>query len=91
MSIQKYIEDVKKLYVSGNASEHSYRPALQNCLTGFLKNVQVTNEPRRQLFGAPDYILMRNDITVGWIEAKDIGKDLDKVEKGSKDDDQWQR
>ncbi len=91
MSVQKYIEDVKKLYASGHASEHSYRPALQNCLTGFLKNVQVTNEPRRQLFGAPDYILMRNDITVGWIEAKDIGKDLDKVEKGSKDDDQWER
>lgn len=91
MSVQQYIEDVKKLYATGQASEHSYRPALQNCLTGFLKNVQVTNEPRRQLFGAPDYILMRNDITVGWIEAKDIGKDLDKVEKGSKDDDQWER
>jgi predicted helicase len=91
MPIQKYIDEVKKLHATGHASEHSYRPALQNCLTGFLKNVQVTNEPRRQLFGAPDYILMRNDITVGWIEAKDIGKDLDKVEKGSKDDDQWER
>lgn len=91
MLIQKYIEDVKKLHASGEASEHSYRPALQTCLSGFLKNVQVTNEPRRQLFGAPDYILKRGDITVGWIEAKDTGKDLDRVEKGSKDDDQWKR
>ena len=64
---------------------------MQECLIGLFKDVQVTNEPRRQLFGAPDYILTRGDITVGWIEAKDLDKDLDKVEKGSKDDDQWKR
>lgn len=86
-----YINEVDRLFRSGSASEHSYRPALQNCLTKILKNVEVTNEPRRQLFGAPDYILTRGGITVGWIEAKDIDKDLTKVEKGSKDDDQWQR
>lgn len=91
MPLNKYIDEVKRLHASGEASEHSYRPALQNCLSSFLKHVQVTNEPRRQLFGAPDYILKRGDITAGWIEAKDIGKDLDKVEKGSKDDDQWKR
>lgn len=86
-----YISEVDRLFRSGAASEHSYRPALQNCLTKILKNVEVTNEPRRQLFGAPDYILTRGGITVGWIEAKDIDKDLTKVEKGSKDDDQWHR
>lgn len=86
-----YINEVDRLFRSGAASEHSYRPALQNCLTKILKNVEVTNEPRRQLFGAPDYILTRGGITVGWIEAKDIDKDLNKVEKGSKDDDQWHR
>ena len=86
-----YIAQVDRLHRSGNATEHSYRPALQECLIGLFKDVQVTNEPRRQLFGAPDYILTRGDITVGWIEAKDLDKDLDKVEKGSKDDDQWKR
>lgn len=27
MTIQNYIKDVEKLYQSGNATEHSYRPA----------------------------------------------------------------
>src|SRR5690606_13617175 len=35
------------------------------------------NEPQRIACGAPDYILTRNDIPVGYIEAKDVGVDLD--------------
>jgi predicted helicase len=37
----------------------------------------VTNEPSRVACGAPDYILTRKHIPVGYIEAKDIGADLD--------------
>jgi predicted helicase len=87
----RYISAVDRLYRSGNATEHSYRPALQDCLTEFLKDVQVTNEPRRQECGAPDYILTRKEIPVGFIEAKNLGKSLDLVERGGKDDDQWRR
>jgi hypothetical protein len=36
----------------------------------------VTNEPSRIECGAPDYILTRKNIPVGYIEAKDVGKDL---------------
>jgi len=40
--------------------------------------VRATNEPKRQKCGAPDFILTRKDIPVGFIEAKDIGDtDLD--------------
>jgi len=89
--LDKYIADVASLYASGQATEHSYRPALQECLTRLLKDVQVTNEPKRQSCGAPDFILTRRKIDIGYIEAKDIDRSLDQVEKGSKDDDQWQR
>lgn len=41
------------------------------------KDVLVTNEPARVACGAPDYILTKWDIPVGYIEAKDIGKKLD--------------
>ena len=37
----------------------------------------VTNEPSRVACGAPDYIITRKNIPVGYIEAKDIGADLD--------------
>lgn len=87
----KYISQVNKLYRAGNATEHSYRPALQYCLSTLLKDTQVTNEPKRQKCGAPDYIITRRKIDIGYIEAKDIGIDLDRVERGSKDDDQWAR
>jgi predicted helicase len=87
----KYLTELNRLYRSGNATEHSYRPALQDCLTHLLKNVQVTNEPKRQKCGAPDYILTRRKIDIGYIEAKNIGVDLNHVERGGKDDDQWQR
>ena len=87
----RYLKEVTSKYASGHATEHSYRPALQELLTSLFKDVQVTNEPKRQACGAPDYILTRKGIPFGYIEAKDITVDLNKVEKGSKDDTQWQR
>lgn len=48
----------------------------------------VTNEPARINYGAPDYVLTKKDIPVGYIEAKDIGDtDLDgkKVNKSQFD------
>ncbi|WP_232745171.1 type ISP restriction/modification enzyme [Capnocytophaga sp. H4358] len=40
-------------------------------------NILATNEPKRQACGAPDYILTKNSLPIGFIEAKDIGdKDL---------------
>ena len=41
-----------------------------------LPDVLVTNRPARVDCGAPDYVLTRKDVPVGYIEAKDIGVDL---------------
>jgi len=41
-----------------------------------LPSILVTNEPSRSECGAPDYMLSRKDVPVGYIEAKDIGVDL---------------
>ncbi len=41
-----------------------------------LPDVLVTNEPARVDCGAPDYVLTRKDVPIGYIEAKDIGVDL---------------
>jgi len=38
--------------------------------------LRITNEPKRITCGAPDYIVTRDEIPVGYIEAKDIGTDL---------------
>jgi predicted helicase len=82
MNIQQYISNVSALFNAGRSTEHSYRGDLQQLLTSLLKDVTVTNEPRRIECGAPDYILTRKDIPIGYIEAKDVGVKLgDKAHK----------
>jgi predicted helicase len=76
MTIQQYIDKINTLYKTGNAREHSYRGDLQNLIMAILRDVLVTNEPARVDCGAPDYVLTRKDVPVGYIEAKDIGVDL---------------
>ncbi|NMW18328.1 MAG: DNA methyltransferase [Chlorobiaceae bacterium] len=77
MTIQEYVEAVNKRFKAGISTEHSYRGDLQSLLKALVPNVDVTNEPQRIDCGAPDYILTRKGIPVGYIEAKDIGKSLD--------------
>lgn len=74
--IPAYIANLTRLFATGNSSEHSYRGDLQQLLTSMLDGVLVTNEPRRIACGAPDYILTRKDVPIGYIEAKDIGTEL---------------
>jgi hypothetical protein len=41
-----------------------------------LPGVAATNEPSRIECGAPDYIITKKGIPIGFIEAKDVGADL---------------
>jgi predicted helicase len=76
MTVQEYIDKINKRYITGISREHSYRGDLQTLLETLAPNVTVTNEPARVACGAPDYIITRKNIPVGYIEAKDIGSDL---------------
>jgi predicted helicase len=76
MTIQTYIDNLNTLFRTGNAREHSYRGDLQTLITNLTTDILVTNEPARIACGAPDYVLTRDNIPVGYIEAKDIGVDL---------------
>lgn len=83
-SVQQYIENLNRLYVTGNAREHSYRGDLQRLLASVLpQDILVTNEPARVECGAPDYVLTKGkaNIPVGYIEAKDVNVDLSKEGK----------
>ncbi|MCL1937612.1 MAG: hypothetical protein FWF52_04355, partial [Candidatus Azobacteroides sp.] len=74
--IMQYIAELDRIYKAGNATEHTYRPALKGLLEKITVGLTVTNEPKRIACGAPDYIVTRKEIPVGYIEAKDIGIDL---------------
>lgn len=78
MTIESYLDNLNQRYTLGNATEHTFRGDLQQLLETLLPEVRATNEPKRQKCGAPDYILTKKDIPIGFIEAKDIGdKDLE--------------
>ena len=46
-SIKQYISEVNRLWLTGQAREHSYRPALQQFLESILPGKTVINEPAR--------------------------------------------
>ena len=69
MTATEYIKELNAQHKTGKATEHSYRPALKELLQSLLPKMTVINEPKRYNFGAPDYILMRSDVPVAFIEA----------------------
>ncbi len=82
MTLDQYIESINKRYKLGNATEHTFRGDLQQLIESLVPSIRATNEPKRQTCGAPDYILTKKDIPVGFIEAKDLGdKDLEGAKK----------
>jgi predicted helicase len=82
MTIHQYIETINQRFRLGNATEHTFRGDLQHLLESLVTDIRATNEPKRQSCGAPDYIITRGEIPVGFIEAKDVGdKDLEGKKK----------
>jgi len=79
--ISQYLKNLQKELATGRATEHTYRPALKKLIESFRDGIEATNEPKREACGAPDYIISKNNIPLGYIEAKDIDKDLSREEK----------
>lgn len=78
---EKYLDGIIRKFKTGKTTEHSFRGDLQDFIERTVVGVQAINEPTRQKCGAPDYIIQKKNIPVGYIEAKDIDKNLDVVEK----------
>lgn len=79
--LRTYLGEIEKYYKAGKATEHTYRGTLRELLETLNKEVSATNEPKRVKCGAPDYVIERDTLTIGYIEAKDVGIPLDKIEK----------
>lgn len=80
-AITTYLDGVRDQLATGRATEHSYRPALKALIESLSGEITATNEPRRVKCGAPDLIITRGQTPLGYVEAKDIGRDLDEVER----------
>jgi len=80
--IQSYLSAVEANLKAGDATEHSYRPAFK-LLLDKITGLEATNEPKQSKCGAPDFVLKEGLLPVGHVECKDVGIDLNKVEKSA--------
>ncbi|MFW6257782.1 MAG: hypothetical protein ACOC11_03255, partial [Prolixibacteraceae bacterium] len=77
MNIHQYISQLNTRFKSGISKEHAYRGDLEQLIRELAPGVEITNEPANVTdCGNPDYVITRKKIPVGYIEAKDVGKDL---------------
>jgi hypothetical protein len=74
-----YLSAVCQKRATGVAREHAYRPPLEQLLRQLQPALTVINDPARIACGAPDFILLQQNVPLGYIEAKDVGTDLDSV------------
>jgi len=75
MTIANYIDSISKRYKQGNTTEHTFHGDLQQLVESLLPDIRATNAHKLQTCGAPDFILTKRDVPVGFIEAKDISDD----------------
>lgn len=77
-----YLREIRKSLDKGDATEHTHRPALKTLLESCGRDIDATNEPRRIACGAPDFNITRKRVPIGHVETKDIGVNLDEMERG---------
>ncbi len=51
-------------------------------LEALAPGVKASNEAKHIQCGAPDFVVERGHVPLGYVETKDVGADLDKVERG---------
>lgn len=82
--IFEYLHNLQIELATGNALEHSYRPAFKKLIESMDSNVIAVNEPARSTHGAPDFVFLNKsnkDLIFGYAETKDLSADLDSIEK----------
>jgi predicted helicase len=73
MPVTTFLAEIEQHLKNGNATEHTYRAALEKLFNTVLAPAKATNEPKHAVYGAPDFIIQQGNTPIGHVEAKDIG------------------
>jgi Type ISP C-terminal specificity domain/N-6 DNA Methylase len=80
-SFNVYLKDISKIFESGVAVEVTYRPPFISLIENISKNtcekLIALNETKHIECGSPDILILKNGVRLGYVEFKDIGKNLD--------------
>lgn len=80
--LQAYLQAIKDIKASDK--EHTYRTPLEtllNALKGESKSIYIKHEPNndKEGRGAPDFLITKDSLTLGYIENKRVNADLDSI------------
>jgi len=79
-----YIQSISSKFSHKETSEMGYRADFEILLKGIFESINVKridHDARAKEGNKPDFIVLNHDVPILYIEAKDIGVPLDKVEK----------
>jgi len=82
-NVANYLAEIQADLSTGRAREHTYRTAFKQLIEN-VDNVRAQNEPTRSEHGSPDFLIFPKsnaDLILCYAETKDLGIDLDRVEK----------
>lgn len=82
MIFETYLQEIFAKFRTGDASERTYYPVLEKLLKSFQEHSEVIIESRNSIVGIPDFkVETDKGLLNGYIEAKDLGRDLDRLSK----------
>lgn len=83
-SLKTYLQALQNALAAGDATEHTHRPALKTLLEALEPGVTATNEPKQVTdCGKPDMAVRRGAVPLGYLETKDVGKNLEDEERSA--------
>src|SRR3990167_8614514 len=83
-TIQNYLNSISSKYAHEETSEMGYRTDFEILLKDIFKSIDVSrfdHDARAKQGNKPDFVVIKDDVPILYIETKDIGVSLDKVEK----------
>src|SRR3989338_4583748 len=81
---ENYIQSISSKFSHEETSEMGYRTDFEILLKGIFESInvqQIGHDDKSQQGNKSDFVVRKNSVPILYIEAKDIGVSLDKVEK----------
>jgi type I restriction-modification system DNA methylase subunit len=78
---ESYITNIEADFRGGRATEHTYRSSLERFMEALERGIEASNDPKHIECGAPDFVVEKRRVPLGYVETKDVGEPLDRIEK----------
>ena len=81
---EKYIQSISSKFSHEETSEMGYRTDFEILIGGIFESINVKridHDAKAKQGNKPDFVVLNHDIPILYIETKDIGTSLDKIEK----------